>query len=152
METKKYKTDVKTLSKVFQSLEGMNFDDLPILDSESKFENQFITTLVLSLGENITKLNDMFISITGESKDFSEDGLEELCIIAQGFFDNTPSRFKDTIRIMIDGQRQQRNLAMLEMRKGMETLMTNMQKEATVGTPTLDAKSVLKEMGITPKD
>ena len=156
MEQKKYKTDVGTLSKVFQSLEGMNFDELPVFDENDKFEDQFISTLILTLGNTPAKLNDMFISISisisGEGgKNFMEKDFEELCQIAQGFFDNTPSRFKDTVRTLIDGQRKQRNLAMSQMQVGMKELMTNIQKEVTAETHIPDMKSVLENLDLTQK-
>ena len=144
MENKKYNTSVKVLAKVFQSLEGMDFQDLPVFTKDNKFEDEFITTLVLSMGDKPAKLNDMFCSITGESKNFSDTDLDELCEVAQSFFDNTPRRFKDTVRTMIDGQKLRQTLAMQQMKLGMQETMEKMVGDISnviPGITTLDQKS-----------
>jgi hypothetical protein len=148
----KVKTDIRTLSKVFHLLEKMGFEDIPVFDENDKFFEQFISSLVLNLGETPDKLNDLFCSITGESRDFLDDNLDSLCEIAQNFFDNTPVRFKNTIQTLIDVQNQQRLLAIQEMKKNMSEIMSNLEKNIIEGIPTQDMNYALDNMESLLKD
>lgn len=128
-KTKKYKTDVKTLSKVFNIMETMDFADIPVFSEEDDILDEFITTLVLTVGKNESQINDFFGAITGESRDFCEDNLDELCEVAQGFFDNIPKRFRSTLKTIINVQKKQRSLALEEMTKSLNETMGNLMRD-----------------------
>lgn len=138
VKEKKYNMSVTNLAKIFNSIENLDFSYLPVFTESSEFERDFITTIVLSVGEKPEVMNEMFQAMTGESRDFSEDNLDELCEVAQGFFDNTPSRFKDMLRTTIDGQKQQRSLAIAQMTNGLMKTMEGIKDQISAETHTTE--------------
>jgi hypothetical protein len=145
------KVNVKTLSRVFQVLQVMDLQEIPALNKKDEFEEDFITALIMNLANDTAKLNNFFSLITDESKDFSEDTLDELFEVAQSFFQNIPIKFKNTLKTMIKGQQQQKSLALAEMRKSLDTVMMELQSQITSETSTSDKKSLLESMGLNQK-
>lgn len=147
-----FKTDVKTLSKVFQTLESFDFTEIPVFGEDDQMLKEFTTSLILTIAQDTGKLNNFFGAITGQSLDFSEESLDDLCEVSQNFFEHIPERFKGIMKTMIDAQSQRKDLVLAQMKQNLDKMMEDVKNQLITETAISDPKLLLEKLVSTQQE
>ena len=130
---KKYQvtTNIKALAKINDFLNGINIENVPVLDfsKDKTLANNFVSLLLMNLSTSPVKFNNFFQTITNTTDDFLEMEAENYQRIAVDFFTKLPLIIKSTIQMSIQGLQKQKEMVMNQNKKVMQDSMEKILNE-----------------------